>query len=156
MHARAVADAARQPDRRHAAYSSRGPLLEVVCICGPVVIVAGIGSWSTTGAMSSCAGALLAGDLAFSAHPPRARGDRTGRPRDLTGALRGGGVRVLFAVFALIGLSIGAVEVVVPATLDAMGHRDLTGLLLGFWGVGSMLAGLLVARGGAPRDPPAA
>ena len=61
--------------------------------------------------------------------------------RDLTGALRGGGVRVLFAVFALIGLSIGAVEVAVPATLDAMGHRDLTGLLLGLWGVGSMLGG---------------
>jgi len=26
-------------------------------------------------------------------------------------------------------------------------------LLLGFWGVGSMLAGIVVARGAAPRDP---
>jgi hypothetical protein len=142
------------PDQRHAAYALEGAALEVVYICGPVVIVAGIGSWSTAGAMIVCAGALLAGDLAFSAHPA-SRGWRPQRApgRDLGGALRGGGVRVLFAVFALIGLSIGAVEVVVPATLDAMGHRDLTGLLLGFWGVGSMLAGLLVARGGAPRDP---
>ena len=142
------------PDRRHAAYALEATALEVVYICGPVVIVAGIGSWSTAAAMIVCAGALLAGDLAFSAHPA-SRGWRPQRApgRVLTGALRGGGVRVLFAVFALIGLSIGAVEVVVPATLDAMGDRGLTGLLLGFWGVGSMLAGLLVARGGAPRDP---
>ena len=142
------------PDRRHAAYALEATALEVVYICGPVVIVAGIGSWSTAAAMIVCAGALLAGDLAFSAHPV-SRGWRPHRApgRDLTGALRGGGVRVLFAVFALIGLSIGAVEVVVPATLDAMGHRDLTGLLLGFWGVGSMLAGFAVARGAAPRDP---
>jgi MFS transporter len=140
------------PDRRHAAYALEAAALEV--ICGPVVIVAGIGSRSTAAALITCAGALLAGDLAFSAHPV-SRGFRP-QPavgRDLTGALRAGGVRVLFAVFALIGLSIGAVEVVVPATLDAMGHRDLTGLLLGFWGVGSMVAGVAVARGGAPRDP---
>jgi MFS family permease len=143
------------PDRRHAAYALEAAALEVVYICGPVVIVAGVGSWSTAAALIVCAAGLLAGDLAFSAHPA-SRGWRPHRRppgRDLTGALRGGGVRVLFAVFALIGLSIGAVEVVVPAALDAMGHRDLTGLLLGFWGVGSMLAGIVVARGAAPRDP---
>ena len=61
------------PDRRHAAYSMEGALLEVVYICGPVLIVAGIGSWSTTAAMASCAGFLLAGDLAFAAHPGLAR-----------------------------------------------------------------------------------
>lgn len=143
------------PDRRHAAYALESVVLEVVYICGPVVIVAGIGSWSLRAALVACAVALAAGDLAFSAHPvsrgwrPRARPER-----DRTGALRGGGVRVLLAVFALLGLSVGAVEVVVPASLDAMGHRELTGLLLGFWGVGSMIAGFAVARAGAPADAP--
>ncbi|MGZ8633989.1 MAG: MFS transporter [Solirubrobacteraceae bacterium] len=143
------------PDRRHAAYSMEGALLEIVYICGPVLIVAGIGSWSTTAAMAACAAFLLAGDLAFSAHPvSRAWRPHAERPRDLTGALRGPGVRVLVAVFVLCGLSIGAVEVVVPAALDATGQRELTGVLLGVWGAGSMLAGLTIGRAGAAADPP--
>lgn len=143
------------PDRRHAAYSMEGALLEIVYICGPVLIVAGIGSWSTAAAMAACAAFLLAGDLAFSAHPvSRAWRPHAERPRDLTGALRGPGVRVLVAVFVLCGLSIGAVEVVVPAVLDATGQRELTGVLLGVWGAGSMLAGLAIGRAGAAADPP--
>ena len=143
------------PDRRHAAYSMEGALLEVVYICGPVVIVAGIGSWSTSVAMAACAAFLLVGDLAFAANPV----SRTWRPhagvtRDLTGALRGPGVRVLIAVFVLCGLSVGAVEVAVPAALDATGHRELTGVMLGLWGVGSMIAGLAIGRLGAAVDPP--
>jgi len=142
-------------DRRHAAYSMEGALLEVVYICGPVLIVAGIGSWSLTAAMLACACFLLAGDLAFAAHPiSRTWRPHAERPRDLTGALRGPGVRVLVAVFVLCGLSIGAVEVVVPAALDGTGHRELTGVLLGAWGVGSMVAGLAMGRLGAASDPP--
>ena len=98
--------------------------------------------------------AQVAGDVAFSAH----RASRTWTPsraaseRDLSGPLRAGGVRVLVGVFALAGLAVGAVEVVVPASLDAMGHRELTGLLLGVWGVGSLLAGVAMSRVGAARD----
>jgi MFS family permease len=142
-------------DRRHAAYSMEGALLEVVYICGPLVIVAGIGSWSTSVAMGACAAFLLVGDLAFAAHPiSRAWRPHAGLQRDLTGALRGPGVRVLVGVFVLCGLSVGAVEVAVPAALDATGHRELTGVLLGLWGVGSMLAGLAIGRLGAATDPP--
>jgi predicted MFS family arabinose efflux permease len=143
------------PDRRHAAYSMEGALLEVVYICGPVVIVAGIGSWSTSAAMVACAAFLLVGDLAFAAHPiSRAWRPHAEVERDLTGALRGPGVRVLIAVFVLCGLSVGAVEVAVPAALDTTGHRELTGVLLGLWGVGSMVAGLAIGRLGAAADPP--
>jgi MFS family permease len=140
--------------RRHAAYALEGVVLEVVYICGPLVIVAGIGSWSTAVAMIACAGFLLFGDVAFSLQ----RLSRSWRPgaaprAGLVGALRAPGVRVLVAVFALCGLAIGAVEVAVPAALDAMGHRDLTGVMLGLWGVGSMAAGLVVGHLGAPADP---
>jgi MFS family permease len=143
------------PDRRHAAYSMEGALLEVVYICGPVLIVAGIGSWSTSAAMLACATVLLVGDLAFAAHPiSRAWRPHAGVERDLTGALRGPGVRVLVAVFVLCGLSVGAVEVAVPAALDTTGHRELTGVLLGLWGVGSMFAGLAIGRLGAATNAP--
>jgi MFS family permease len=143
------------PDRRHAAYALEGAVLEIVYICGPVAIVAGIGSWSTTAALVACAIFLLVGDLVFSFHPvSRAWQPHPERVRDLTGALRGSGVRVLVAVFALCGLAVGAVEVVVPAALDATGNRELTGLLLGVWGVGSMLAGLAIGHAGVAADPP--
>jgi MFS family permease len=142
-------------DDRHAAYSLEGALLEIVYICGPLVIVAGIGSWSTRAAMAACAAFLALGDLSFSAHPvSRGWRPRVEREGDLTGALRGPGVRVLVAVFVLCGLSAGAVEVVIPAALESTGHRPLTGVLLGLWGVGSMLAGFAVGRLGAAADGP--
>ncbi|MEP6953417.1 MAG: MFS transporter [Solirubrobacteraceae bacterium] len=144
------------PDARHIAYSLESVALETVYICGPVVIVAGIGSLSVPAALLVCAATQILGDLAFSMHPvsrswtPSARGPE----RDLSGALRAGGVRVLVGVFALSGLAVGAVEVAVPASLDAMGHRELTGVLLGVWGVGSLLAGVAVSRLGAAPDGP--
>ena len=141
-------------EARHAAYAMESVVLEIVYICGPLAIVAGIGSWSVTAAMLACAAFILAGDLSFSANQV----SRTWRPhpeRDehRGGALRGGGVRVLVGVFALCGLAVGAVEVTVPAALEGMGHRDLTGLLLGAWGLGSMIAGFAIARLGAAPDP---
>jgi MFS family permease len=142
-------------DRRHSAYALESVMLEVVYICGPVVIVAGIGSWSTRAAMIACGLCWLVGTATFSRHPV-SRGWRPHpeRVRDLVGALRGRGVRVLVAVFALCGLAVGAVEVFVPAALQSMGHRGLTGLLLGLWGVGSVVGGVLAARAGAAADPP--
>ncbi len=140
---------------RHAAYSLEAVVVEVVYIFGPVVIVAGIGSWSLRAALLACGAFILLGDLAFSVHPASRRWRPAGeRAQGRAGALRGGGIRVLLAVFALCGLAIGAIEVGVPATLEATGQRDLTGLLFGFWGIGSMIAGFVVARVGPGHDPP--
>ena len=142
-------------DMRHAALSLEGIALEVIYICGPVAIVGGIGTWSLTAGLVFCAAAVLVGDLAFSLHPA----SRAWRPvphleRHLAGALRGRGVIVLVAVFALCGLAIGATEVAVPATLEPLGRDGLTGPLLGLWGVGSLLGGFASARAGAALDPP--
>jgi MFS family permease len=142
-------------DQRHAAYALEGVVMEVIYICGPVLIVGGIGSVSIGAALVACAAAILVGDLAFSAR----RVSREWRPhehadRHVAGALRGGGVRVLIAVFALCGIAVGAVEVAVPATLEPLGESNLTGPLLGVWGLGSLIGGLVVARVGAPEDAP--
>ena len=142
-------------DLRHAAYALEGAAMEIIYILGPVAIVGGIGTWSLQAAILACAGFVLAGDLLFSLHPASARW----RPAEIAerhplGALRGPGVRVLVAVFALLGLSVGAVEVAVPATLEPLGHERLTGLMLGLWGLGSLLTSLAVARAGAASDPP--
>ncbi|MEA2466459.1 MAG: hypothetical protein QOJ57_585, partial [Thermoleophilaceae bacterium] len=140
---------------RHTAYSLEGVVTEVVYMAGPVVIVGGIGSWSLRAALAFCAATVVAGNAAFSLHPA-SRGWRPQRDAapGLAGALRGRGVRVLLAVFLLAGLGLGAVEVAVPAALDAMGRRNLTGLLFGLWSIGSMLAGFAVGRVGPGRDAP--
>ena len=125
------------PGRRHAAYSLESVALELVYICGPVVIVAGIGSWSVRAAILACAAFLLAGDLAFAAQrPSRAWRPQGARAAGAAGALAAPGVRVLVVVFALAGLAVGAVEVVVPAILTPLGHRDLTGVMLALWRTG--------------------
>ena len=143
------------PELRHTALSLEGVANEIVYIAGPVVIVGGIGSWSVPGALIACAAAAVIGNVAFSLHPA----SRAWRPvadvqRHVAGALRGGGVRVLMAVFALCGLGIGAVEVAVPATLEPLGEEGLTGPLLGLWGIGSLIGGLAIARAGAAANPP--
>jgi predicted MFS family arabinose efflux permease len=142
-------------DTRHAAFALEGVAMEAVYIAGPVVIVGGIGAWSLTAGLLACAAAVLVGDLAFSLHPA-SRGWRSppGAERHPAGALRGPGVVVLVAVFAFCGLAVGAVEVGVPATLEPLGKERLTGLLLGVWGLGSLLASFAVARAGAAADPP--
>jgi predicted MFS family arabinose efflux permease len=142
-------------DLRHAAYALEGAAGEIIYILGPVAIVGGIGSWSLQAGLFACALAILIGDTLFSLHPA----SRGWRPpehaeRHLLGALRGPGVLVLIVVFALCGLAVGAVEVAVPATLEPLGKEKLTGLLLGLWGVGSLLTALVVARVGAASDPP--
>jgi MFS family permease len=141
--------------QRHAAYALEGIAVEIVYIAGPLVIVGAVGSWSITAALLACAGLLIVGDFAFSAQ----RSSREWRPpqhaeRHFAGALRGRGIRVLIAVFALCGLAVGAVEVAVPATLEPLGDESLTGPLLGLWGLGSMIGGVVVARVGAPADAP--
>jgi MFS family permease len=138
-------------DGRHAAYALESVALEVVYIAGPVVIVGGLGALSVLGAMLACAVFVLVGDVAFSLHPlSRAFRVTTAEHHDLAGPLRGAGVRLLIGVFLLCGLTVGAVEVVVAATMD--GDERAAGLLLGVWGLGSLLAGIVIARVGAAPD----
>ena len=143
------------PDLRHAAYALEGVAMEAIYIAGPVLIVGAIGAWSLTAALLACSAAVLTGDLAFSLHPA-SRGWRSPgtAERHFAGALRAPGVQVLVVVFAFCGLAVGAVEVCVPATLEPDGQERLTGLMLGLWGLGSLLASVGVARAGAAADPP--
>src|SRR5919108_1227358 len=54
-------------DQRHAAYALEGVAMEIIYICGPLIIVGAIGSWSITVALLACAAFVLIGDFAFSA-----------------------------------------------------------------------------------------
>jgi MFS family permease len=141
-------------DRVHAAFAFESAVLEMTYIAGPVLIAGAIGAWSLAASAVTCAVLLIAGTLAFAATPA----SRAWRPpprsadESRAGALRAPGVRTLTVIFVLIGMAFGAVEVAVPAAADAAGSPRAAGWLLGTWGLGSFLGGLLAARAGAPAD----
>jgi MFS family permease len=142
------------PELRHRAYATEAALLEIVYLLGPLAVVGGIGAWSVTGGLAFCALAIVAGDLAFARlSAVRALAGRPSTGRDLVGALRAPGVVVTLVTFFTLGVTVGAVEVGVPAALEAMGRRSATGLVLGLWGVGSMLAGVAISRMPPARRP---
>jgi MFS family permease len=145
-------------DREHlrAAYALESSALELTYIAGPLVLAGAVATWSTAAAALACSLLLLAGTLAFLATPAsrdwRPAVDARGHP-GLLGAMRSPGVRTLFMLLALMGLTFGAVEVGVPAAAEAGGHRGAAGPLLSLWGLGSLLGGLLAMRLHRPSGP---
>ncbi len=136
----------------HAAFALESATLEITYIAGPVLIAGAIGARSTAAAALTSAVLLLAGTLAFAAAGP-VRGFRPPAPAAGSGGpLRSPGVRTLAVVYVLVGLAFGAVEVGVPATADAAGRPHAAGLLLGFWGLGSLLGGLAAVHARPPAD----
>ena len=142
------------PGRTHAAFSLEAAALEATYIAGPVLIAGAIGAWSTAAATLTCAALLLAGVAAFTAHAA----SRAWRPEGIVAAGRAGalgapGVRTLMLVFFLLGATFGSIEIAVPVAAEAVGRAGAAGPLLGIWGLGSLLGGLIAARAGAAADP---
>jgi MFS family permease len=144
------------PARLRAAYALESSALEITYVVGPLVLAGALATWSTAAAALACAVLLLGGTVAFLATPA----SRAWRPAAVPptghgwlGALRSPGVRTLFVLLALMGLTFGAIEVGVPAAAEHAGHRGAAGPLLSVWGLGSMLGGLLAMRLHRPAAP---
>jgi MFS family permease len=124
------------------AYAFEGATTELVYIVGPILVAfvsTAIGPIPGIVAVLVCA---LTGTLALAAQrstepPPH------GQPVSPGGAVMGiRAMQVLFvAVFGLGGV-LGSLDIVTVAQTTALHHRGSAGLLLGLFGVGSMLAGL--------------
>ena len=140
------------PAKVHAAFALESALLETTYIAGPVLIAGAIGAWSTAASAVACALLLLSGVLVFATASASRAWRGSPRPPGHGGALRAPGVRTLAVVFVLIGVAFGAVEVAVPAAADAAGSPSAAGWLLGIWGLGSFIGGMLAARSGPPAD----
>jgi MFS family permease len=132
-----------------AAYAVDASAVELTWIAGPPLAL-GLGVvWSTGGALVAAALVVLLGTAAFAAQPV----SRAWRPRPVThrrrgGALRAPAVRTLVLALVAVGTLFGAVEVAVAAATEAGGSSAAAGPLLGIWGAGSLLGGLLAARAG--------
>ena len=132
-----------------AAYAVDASAVELTWIAGPPLAL-GLGVlWSTGGALVVAALVVLLGTAAFAAQPV----SRAWRPRPVArerrgGALRAPAVRTLVLALVAVGTLFGAVEVAVAASTEAGGSAAAAGPLLGIWGAGSLLGGLLAARAG--------
>lgn len=136
-------------ERRHAAFALESAMTEVTYVAAPLLVAVSIALGGTRTAAIACAVLAPLGVAAFVAHPTA----RSWRPDDAGerrpgGALRAHGVRALLFVFALVGVTFGAVEVAVPAAAGS----SAAGFLLALWGAGSLAGGLIAARAPAPAD----
>lgn len=134
-------------------FALESTLLEVTFVLGPPLAL-GLGAvWSTGGALVICGLVMIAGTIAFATR----RVSRTWRPdataaHSRAGSLRAAAIRVLIIVDLGTGVVFGATEVGVTAGAKHAGGVAAAAPLLGLWGAGSLIGGLVVMRLGARSD----
>lgn len=140
-------------DRLPALFAFESTVLELTFVAGPPLAL-GVGTlWSTGAALCLSGLVMLGGTLLFAAQPASRqwRPERAVR-RARGGALRAGAMRTLVLVELAIGAAFGATEVGVPSATHALASAAAAGPLLGLWGFGSLLGGIVATRlGGAAR-----
>lgn len=138
----------------HSVLALEASLQELAFMLGPIVLVSLVANGTPARGLAGAAVIFLLSTLAYALSPePRAmRGSpRTGRRRG--GAMAIPGVRTLVLLATTLGLSFGAIEVGIAAFAEHSHHRGATGVLLGVWGLGSLIAGLVAAGRGPSGDP---
>jgi hypothetical protein len=146
-----VADPARLP----ALFALESTVLELTFVAGPPLAL-GVGAlWSSGGALIVSGGLMLVGTLAFALQSA----SRRWRPPAGVNRVRGGSLgspamRLLIVILLGVGGVFGATEVGVTAGAHALGSSAAAGPLLGLWGLGSLLGGIVATRlGGSARTP---
>ena len=140
----------RDAEAVRAAYAVDATASELAWVSGPPLVLAVGALWSTGAALAGAGLVLLGGTVAFAAHPASRSwrpAPRTTRPRG--GSLQTPAMRTLVMVLVAVGVLFGAVEVAVAAATEELGANAAAGPLLGLWGAGSLLGGLLFVRHGA-------
>lgn len=136
---------------RLAGYAYEAISMEVFFILGPglagVLVTA---PWAGTGVVLGAA-SMVVGAVWF-ALTPVVRGVRPEPARrSLLGALASPGMRTVALAALGFGVTIGFIEVAVPAAATRAGHVGMGGLLLSLWSVSSVLFGVLYAMRPFPR-----
>lgn len=138
----------------HSVLALEASLQELAFMLGPIVLVSVVAHGTPARGLAGAALIFFFSTLAYALSPePRTmRGNRrTERRRG--GAMGIAGVRTLVLLAVTLGISFGAIEVGIAAFAEHSGHSNATGILLGVWGIGSLIAGLLSARRGPSSNP---
>jgi MFS family permease len=135
------------PAELPALFALESTLLEVTFVLGPPLAL-GLGAvWSTGGALIVCGVMMMTGTAAFASH----RASRAWRPdaaatRSRAGSLHAAAIRVLVIVDLGTGMVFGATEVGVTASAKHVAGAAAAAPVLGLWGAGSLIGGLIVTR----------
>lgn len=139
---------------RQAAYAYEAISMEVFFILGPAMAgVLSAAPWPGTGVVigASC---MVVGGIGYAttrtarATQPRVGDSDGGR---LLGALASPGMRTVALAALGFGVTIGFVEVAVPAAANAAGRSPLGGVLLAVWSLSSVIFGVLYSMRPWPR-----
>ena len=134
-----------RPELLPAAYALDSVTTELIFIAGPLLTALIATLMSPAAALIISAVSVMIGTIAFTAQgPSRAiRPDHEARATaGRLGALASPGVRSLVLTSLPAGIGIGICEVTLPAFTDAEGSRELAGVLLAVWSIGSAAGGL--------------
>jgi MFS family permease len=127
---------------RETAYSLESVIQELIWISGPLVVALVIAFTSPAGAVLLSAAICIAGTLLFVSTPVVRDGGPRRASAERVSVLAIPAVRALLGPVALMGMSLGAIEVGLPSLALHAGSRPSTGLLLAMWSVGSLAGGL--------------
>lgn len=137
----------RQPETLRSAYAMESTALELTFILGPPFALGLAALWSTRAALVTAGAVLLVATASFAAQPASRRWVASPRSEGRhQGALRSAGMRTLIVALFAVGVLFGATQVGVTAVATKLGSQDVAGLLLGLWGVGSLIGGIAATR----------
>ena len=139
-----------------AAYALDSVLIELIFVLGPLLTAVIATLMSPAAALIVSAASVMIGTIAFTAQAPSRAilpDPEATAAAGRFGALSSPGVRSLVLTSLPAGIGIGICEVTLPAFSEASsGSRELAGLLLAMWSLGSAAGGL--AFGAWTRRPP--
>lgn len=123
-----------------AAYAFESIIDEIVFISAPILVTLLCINVHPLAGLLCCLVAFVSGAVSL-AIQRRTQPLIASLPEKQSSAMSISGLQIMFAAVLFIGMSAGAVEVIVVARLDALGSRPLTGLLLATLSLSSMLSG---------------
>jgi hypothetical protein len=139
----------------HAMLALEASLQELAFMLGPILLVSVVAAGTPARGLLGAAAIFFVSTVVYALSPePRAhKGSGSDTARRRGGAMAIPGVRTLVLLAVTLGFSFGAIEVGIAAFAEHSGHTGATGILLGCWGVGSLIAGLIAVRRGPARQP---
>jgi MFS family permease len=144
-----------RPELMQSAYALDSVLLELSFVTAPLIVALVVAVFDPAAALVVGSASALVGTGMFLAFlPADCAPEPHDGPRDWLGPLRSPAIRALVVTMVPVGFGIGAVEVSLPAFSEEEGHRELAGILLATWSLGSAAGGF--AYGVRPLGVPVA
>jgi MFS family permease len=135
-------DVITEPKVRESAYSLEAVAQEIIWILGPFVVALIVAVSTPSLALLLNAAICVTGTVLFVRSPAAAAAPVPHEHRSPASVLSSRPLRALLGPIALMGFSLGAIEVGLPSLALHAGSRSASGILLALWSLGSMLGGL--------------